>query len=99
MPPMSIAKGWSSPWTGSRASIAAPSSCPFATCWRMRSSSDGTGIVIAHNHPSGDPEPSKADIAATRMLVHAARALEIRVLDHLIFTTTRCTSFRALGLL
>lgn len=58
-----------------------------------------TGLVIAHNHPSGDPEPSRADIAATRVLVNAARALEIRVLDHLIFTRTRCTSFRARGLL
>ncbi|MBU3077732.1 JAB domain-containing protein [Sphingomonas quercus] len=59
----------------------------------------GVGIVIAHNHPSGDPAPSAHDIAATRALANAARVMDIRLLDHLIFARSHCASFRALGLL
>ena len=43
-----------------------------------------TAIVLAHNHPSGDPEPSEMDIALTEQLVEGGRILGIRVLDHLI---------------
>ena len=57
------------------------------------------GLVIAHNHPSGDPDPSPADIAATRRLAEAADRLDIRLHDHLIFAAGDCRSFRALGLL
>ena len=60
---------------------------------------DATGLVIAHNHPSGDPKPSQADIQATRRLAAAAEALGIRLHDHLIFAGGECASFRALGLL
>jgi len=56
-------------------------------------------IVLAHNHPSGDPTPSRADKTATRRLAQAARNLDIRLLDHLIFGARGCHSFRALGLL
>jgi len=41
-------------------------------------------IVVAHNHPSGDPTPSKADIAATAKLREAARLLGVTMLDHII---------------
>ncbi|HPB10668.1 MAG TPA: DNA repair protein RadC [Kiritimatiellia bacterium] len=41
-------------------------------------------VILAHNHPSGDPTPSKEDIDITRRLIEAARILGIRVLDHLI---------------
>jgi len=41
-------------------------------------------IVVAHNHPSGDPTPSAEDYAATRALVEAGRVLDIHVLDHLV---------------
>lgn len=57
------------------------------------------GIVLAHNHPSGDPTPSDADCRATRRLASAAEALDCTVLDHLVFGGDRCTSFRSIGLL
>jgi len=57
------------------------------------------GIVLAHNHPSGDPEPSHSDCRSTRRLASAAEALDCTILDHLIFAGTKCTSLRRLGLL
>jgi DNA repair protein RadC len=56
-------------------------------------------LIVAHNHPGGDPNPSRADKVATRRLVETARPLDIRVIDHLIFCGEGVTSFRALGLL
>ncbi len=58
-----------------------------------------SSLLVAHNHPSGDPTPSSADIDATRKLVEAARVLGVRVIDHLVFAGDACSSFRALGLL
>jgi DNA repair protein RadC len=58
-----------------------------------------SGIVVAHNHPSGDPSPSPADEAATRALAAAAAEVEIRLQDHLIFAGRDWRSFRSLGLL
>ena len=57
------------------------------------------GIVLAHNHPSGDPAPSDADCRATRRLASAAEALDCAILDHLVFAGAKCTSLRAMGLL
>jgi DNA repair protein RadC len=57
------------------------------------------GIVLAHNHPSGDPTPSDSDRRATRRLAAAAEALDCAVLDHLVFAGEQCASFRKLGLL
>jgi DNA repair protein RadC len=57
------------------------------------------GIVLAHNHPSGDARPSDSDCRATRRLASAAEALDCAVLDHLIFAGSECTSFRRMGLL
>ena len=57
------------------------------------------GIVLAHNHPSGDPRPSESDCRATRRLAAAADAMDCTVLDHLVFARTECTSFRRMGLL
>jgi len=57
------------------------------------------GIVLAHNHPSGDPTPSEADKRSTRRLACAAEALDCAVLDHLVFAANGCTSFRQIGLL
>ena len=57
------------------------------------------GIVLAHNHPSGDPRPSDSDCRATRRLATAAEALDCAILDHLVFAGTKCTSFRRMGLL
>ncbi|HYN47011.1 MAG TPA: JAB domain-containing protein [Allosphingosinicella sp.] len=60
---------------------------------------DAAGMVIAHNHPSGDPRPSRADKEATRRLAEIADTLGIRLHDHLIFAGKECRSFRELGLL
>lgn len=60
---------------------------------------DATGVVMAHNHPGGDPNPSPADRDATRMLARALDPLGIRLLDHLVMTRDGAVSFRELGLL
>ena len=57
------------------------------------------GIVLAHNHPSGDPTPSDSDCRTTRRLATAAEALDCAILDHLVFAGTECASFRRMGLL
>lgn len=57
------------------------------------------GIVLAHNHPSGDPSPSASDCRATRRLATVAEAMDCTVLDHLVFAGADCSSFRRLGLL
>jgi len=51
------------------------------------------GIIVAHNHPSGDPRPSPQDIAVTRRLAEGAAALDLRLHDHLIIAGGRYTSF------
>jgi DNA repair protein RadC len=56
-------------------------------------------IVLVHNHPSGDTQPSKEDIAMTQAVQEACRALDITVHDHLIIGRNEVTSFKALGLL
>jgi len=56
-----------------------------------------TGMIIAHNHPSGDPSPSASDIAITRDLFQAARLFEIALLDHIVIARQGCYSFRAEG--
>ena len=60
---------------------------------------ESSGIVLAHNHPGGDPSPSRADINATRALADLAHPLGIRLHDHLIFARGDCRSLRALGLM
>ena len=57
------------------------------------------GIVLAHNHPSGDARPSDSDCRATRRLATAAEALDCTVLDHLVFAGSDFTSLRQLGYL
>jgi DNA repair protein RadC len=57
------------------------------------------GLMLAHNHPSGDPTPSETDIAATRRLSDTAFAVGLRLYDHLVFAGTEYRSFRAMGLL
>ncbi|HYJ52414.1 MAG TPA: JAB domain-containing protein [Allosphingosinicella sp.] len=60
---------------------------------------DSAGLVVAHNHPSGDPRPSPEDIDVTRALAEIGARLGIRLHDHLIFVGEAYSSFRALGLL
>jgi len=57
------------------------------------------GIIVVHNHPSGDPTPSADDRAATRQLVEAGRTLDIPVYDHVVIGLGRYVSFAEAGLL
>lgn len=56
-------------------------------------------IVLAHNHPSGDPRPTPADLDGTRALATTLKPLGIRVRDHMIFGGGQWVSLRELGLL
>jgi len=59
---------------------------------------NASALILVHNHPSGDPTPSDADIVMTRQITAAANALNITVHDHLVIGKETETSFRALGL-
>ena len=56
-------------------------------------------VIVAHNHPSGDPSPSAEDLRITAELVEAGRLLDIELLDHLVIGRGRWTSLRSLGAL
>jgi len=56
-----------------------------------------SALVLMHNHPSGDPTPSEADIKVTRDLIRAGQLLKIEVLDHVIMGNPRHCSLRDLG--
>jgi DNA repair protein RadC len=58
-----------------------------------------TAVILVHNHPSGDPTPSGADIELTRQIVAAAKTLSISVHDHIIIGRNSQASFRGLGLI
>jgi DNA repair protein RadC len=58
-----------------------------------------TALILSHNHPSGDPTPSKADIDMTRAIIDAATALNIRIHDHLIIAKHKHYSFKSNGLI
>jgi DNA repair protein RadC len=60
---------------------------------------NASALILVHNHPSGDPTPSKADIAVTRDIINAAKPLGVTVHDHLIIGRGRHSSLRDLGLL
>ena len=56
-------------------------------------------IILAHNHPSGDPSPSREDIAVTARLVKAGKIMDIPVLDHIILGDSRFISLKEKGLI
>lgn len=58
-----------------------------------------SGMIIVHNHPTGDPTPSQADITVTREIQEAGMKLGIQILDHIIIGLDTHVSFRATGLL
>ena len=58
-----------------------------------------TAMILVHNHPSGNPQPSKADIEMTRQIVTAAKNLGIIVHDHVVIGKGQYASFKSLGLL
>jgi DNA repair protein RadC len=55
-------------------------------------------LIVVHNHPSGDPEPSEEDIAITRRLVQVGELLGIGLLDHIIIARRGVVSLRERGL-
>ncbi|MGD2057652.1 MAG: DNA repair protein RadC [Anaerolineales bacterium] len=59
---------------------------------------NAAAIIVAHNHPSGDPTPSPEDIAVTRAIVEAGKLVDIEVLDHLVIGHNRFISLKAKGL-
>lgn len=58
-----------------------------------------TAVILVHNHPSGDPSPSDADVTLTHEIIRAFDPLDIVVHDHLIIAKTGHTSFKKLGLI
>jgi DNA repair protein RadC len=59
--------------------------------------SAASALVVMHNHPSGDPTPSEADIKVTRDLIRAGQLLKVELLDHVIIGVDRHASLRSLG--
>lgn len=80
---------------GSRESLA----LPLRDIAHVLAHTGATRLVLAHSHPSGDPRPSEADIAATRCLWRLARALGASLHDHVIIGHKRTFSFRENGML
>ena len=60
---------------------------------------EATAIILAHNHPSGDPTPSKSDIDMTNHMIEAMKPIGVTVHDHLIIGRENIASFRTLGLM
>jgi DNA repair protein RadC len=56
-------------------------------------------VILAHNHPSGDPTPSRADIIMTRAVTEAGRSMGISVIDHIVISSSGHTSLKASGLI
>ena len=61
--------------------------------------SNAAGIILAHNHPSGDPAPSREDIEISKRLSDAGKLLDIKVLDHVIISDGNYASLREKNLL
>lgn len=60
---------------------------------------NAAGIIVAHNHPSGDPTPSAEDIETTHRIIKAGEVMNIPVLDHIIIADTKYTSLRDAGII
>ena len=60
---------------------------------------NASALILVHNHPSGDPTPSEADISMTHQILDAAQVLGLTLHDHLIIGKSKELSFRAEGLL
>jgi DNA repair protein RadC len=58
-----------------------------------------TAVILVHNHPSGDPSPSRADIEMTQQIIAVARPLGIEVHDHIIVVKDGHASLKALKLI
>jgi DNA repair protein RadC len=81
----------------SHAKTSAP--VPFRKITGSAINLEARSVVLAHNHPSGDPLPSRADIYATQDIARLFRPLDIHVDDHLIVSRDQLFSFRDAGML
>jgi DNA repair protein RadC len=72
---------------------------PVARILREAVACGAAELIIAHNHPGGDPAPSLQDARATRRLAEGAEALGILLLDHIVVADGGWSSFRLMGLL
>jgi DNA repair protein RadC len=70
----------------------------IAEVFREAVRANAVAIVVVHNHPTGDPTPSAADISLTQELVTAGNTLDVKVLDHMIIGHGRHISMKRLGL-
>ncbi|HEY3310359.1 MAG TPA: DNA repair protein RadC [Anaerolineales bacterium] len=59
---------------------------------------NASGVIVIHNHPSGDPTPSPDDVAVTRAIIQAGKLLDVDVLDHLVIGVNRWVSLKERGL-
>jgi DNA repair protein RadC len=59
---------------------------------------EATSIILAHNHPSGDPSPSAQDVGVTEELIKAGKLLDIEVLDHVVIGANDFVSLQRQGL-
>lgn len=59
---------------------------------------NASAIIVAHNHPSGDPTPSPDDVAVTRAIIQAGKLLGVDVLDHIVFGQGKWVSMKERGL-
>lgn len=71
--------------------------CTPVSIFRLAVLASASGIILMHNHPSGDESPSQADIKTTNDLVRAGQLLKIEVLDHIVMGNPRFASLRSLG--
>jgi len=71
--------------------------CHPREIFRLAVMASAAAIIICHNHPSGEPTPSEADIKITRDLIRAGQLLKIEVLDHIIIGQPSHSSLRSLG--
>jgi DNA repair protein RadC len=60
---------------------------------------NASAVILVHNHPSGVPEPSRADVNLTQQLQHALNVVDVRVLDHLVVGCTEVVSMAERGLM
>lgn len=81
--------GWITASTGSVAGC----TCDTRTVFGIALKVNASAIIIAHNHPSGNLKPSKADIKLTHQFNKAGKILELQLLDHLIITREGYYSF------
>ncbi len=72
---------------------------PLRTVIADAANHGSVGLILAHNHPSGDPAPSLADRAFTKRLALVGEAMDLTLIDHLVLADGQCTSMRAIGAL